>query len=71
MAGKKPAKVNLGNKSKEMERPGKATLYVSDNKNNFNICPKCGKSTGKGIVYEYQNTLYCSRGCVAKDLAVL
>ena len=29
MAGKKPAKVNYGNKVKQDDRPGKATLYVA------------------------------------------
>ena len=54
MAGKKPAKVNSGNKIKEIDRPGKATLYVAGFKAERNICPNCKKETRKGIVYEHQ-----------------
>jgi len=68
MAGKKPAKVNSGNSVKQVERPGKPTLYVAGLKGSGNICPKCGKQTKKGIVYEHQNILYCSRGCVAASI---
>jgi len=71
MAGKKPAKVNSGNKAKEDIKPGKATLYISSGKETFHICPTCNKVTGKGIVYEDQNTLYCSRGCIARTSVVL
>ena len=71
MAGKKPSKVNYGNKTKEAERPGKATMYMAGDKNSFNKCPKCGKKTGKGILYDYQNALYCSRYCIPKIDVVL
>lgn len=71
MAGKKPAKVNSGNKLKEIDRPGKATLYVAGFKAERNICPNCKKETRKGIVYEDQNILYCSRGCIARASVVL
>ena len=64
MAGKKPAKVNSGNKTVQPTLPGKATYYVADLKGVFNICHKCSKKTGRGIVYEDQNQLYCSRRCV-------
>jgi hypothetical protein len=71
MAGKKPAKVNSGNNVKQDDRPGKATLYIATGRDTFHICPTCSKKTGKGIIYEHQNTLYCSRGCVAKASVVL
>ena len=71
MAGKKPAKVNLGNNTKQDNRPGKATLYMATGRDTFNICPTCKKKTGKGIVYEDQNILYCSRGCIARASVVL
>jgi hypothetical protein len=71
MAGKKPSKVNYGNKTKEIDRPGKATLYVAGFKAERNICPNCKKETRKGIVYEDQNILYCSRGCIARASVVL
>jgi hypothetical protein len=71
MASKKPAKVNSGNKLKEIDRPGKATLYVAGFKAERNICPNCKKETRKGIVYEDQNILYCSRGCIARASVVL
>lgn len=71
MAGKKPAKVNSGNKIKQDDRPGKATLYVAGFKAERNICPNCKKETRKGIVYEHQGSLYCSRGCVAIGNVVL
>ena len=71
MAGKKPAKVNSGNKIKQDDRPGKATLYVAGFKAERNICPNCKKETRKGIVYEHQGSLYCSRGCVATGNVVL
>jgi len=71
MAGKKPAKVNSGNNVKQDDRPGKATLYMAIGRDTFHTCPICKKKTGKGIVYEHQNTLYCSRGCVAGDSVVL
>lgn len=71
MAGKKPAKVNSSNKVKQDVRPGKATLYISGGKDTFHICPTCNKVTGKGIVYEIQNILYCSRGCIARASVVL
>lgn len=71
MAGKKPAKVNSGNKIKEIDRPGKATLYVAGFKAERNICPNCKKETRKGIVYEHQGSLYCGRGCIAASEVVL
>lgn len=64
MAGKKPAKVNLGNKTVQPTLVGKATYYVAGSKDLFNICPTCFKKTGRGIVYEDQSKLYCSRGCI-------
>lgn len=71
MAGKKPAKVNSSNKVKQDDRPGKATLYIAAGRGTFNNCPTCNKKTGKGIVYEDQNILYCSRGCIVKASVVV
>jgi len=71
MAGKKTAKINSGNKIKQDDRPGKATLYVAGFKAERNICPNCKKETRKGIVYEHQASLYCSRGCIAATKVVL
>jgi hypothetical protein len=64
MAGKKPAKVNSSNKTVQPTLPGKATYYMAALKGVFHVCPKCSKKTGRGIVYENQNELYCSRRCV-------
>ena len=64
MAGKKPAKVNSSNKTTQAVLPGKATFYMAGGKDVFHICPKCSKKTGRGIVYENQNELYCSRRCI-------
>ncbi|MBM3206775.1 MAG: hypothetical protein FJZ43_04095 [Candidatus Staskawiczbacteria bacterium] len=71
MVGKKPAKINSGNKIKPIDIPGKATFYIAGFKAERNICPTCGKKTKSGIVYEYQGLLYCARGCIAVDKMVL
>lgn len=71
MAGKKPTKNYSNNKVKDILRPGKATLYISGGKKTFHICPVCNKSTGKGIVYELKDILYCSRGCIDRSGMVL
>ena len=66
MAGKKPAKVNSVNKIKQAIQLGKATLYISSGGDTYHICPSCGKKTGKGIIYEHQDLLYCKRNCIPK-----
>ena len=70
MAGKKPAKVNAGNKVNQKELPGKATMYITGYKGGFHTCPTCGKKTGKGILYELNNELYCSRGCLKQLVSI-
>jgi hypothetical protein len=65
MAGKKTAKVNSSNKTSQPALLGKATYYMAALKGVFHTCPKCSKKTGRGIVYENQNELYCSRRCLA------
>jgi hypothetical protein len=66
MASKKPAKRNVSNTSVSIPKidDGINVLYVGAGKSVFHKCPICSKSTGKGIVREYKNELFCSRGCV-------
>jgi len=71
MAGKKPAKVNSSNKVKHIDSPGKATLYMGLGKGISCVCPACGSKTGRGIMYDYLNELYCSKTCIRTQLMVL
>jgi hypothetical protein len=66
MASGKPAKRNISNSAPSAPRvdDGVNVLYVGAGKSVFHKCPVCSKSTGKGIVREYKNELFCSRGCV-------
>jgi len=66
MASGKPAKRNVSNSAPSVPKvdDGQNVLYVGAGKSVFHKCPVCSKSTGKGIVREYKNELYCSRGCV-------
>ena len=64
MAGKKPAKVNAGNRAQHVQLPGKATMYVAGYKGGFHECPTCKKKTARGLLYELESALYCSRGCL-------
>lgn len=43
---------------------GLNVLYIGLNKEMKHVCPECGKISGKGILREFKNILYCSRGCV-------
>ena len=65
MAGKKPAKINSNNKVKESERLGKATMYIGYKTAGF-TCPTCNKNIIKGIIYEHNSALYCSRYCISE-----
>ena len=66
MASGKPAKRNVSNSTPSAPKvdEGQNVLYVGAGKSVFHKCPVCNKSTGKGIVREYKNELFCSRGCV-------
>lgn len=62
----KPAKRNVSNTTIPTAKidDGQNVLYVGAGKSVFHACPICGKSTGKGMIREYKNELFCSRGCV-------
>jgi hypothetical protein len=66
MASNKPAKRNVSNSTPSAPKvdDGINVLYVGAGKSVFHKCPECSRSTGKGIVREYKNELYCSRSCV-------
>jgi hypothetical protein len=65
MSSKKPAKRNVSNSAPAAPKvdDGFNVLYVGA-KSVKHCCPECNRLTGKGILREYKNTLYCSRGCV-------
>jgi len=62
----KPAKRNVSNTVTPTAKidDGQNVLYVGAGKSVFHECSVCGKSTGKGMIREYKNELFCSRGCV-------
>jgi hypothetical protein len=66
MAGGKPAKRNVSNTVAPTVKidEGQNVLYVGAGKSVFHKCPICSKSTGKGMVREYKNEIFCSRRCV-------
>lgn len=69
MAGKKPAKRNVSNlKEAKVELPGKAVMYMSSKGAQKFECPSCKRTLGKGIIYEYESSAYCSRGCIPKKV---
>jgi len=39
-------------------------LYSGIGRTVIHTCPECNKRTGKGILREYDKTIYCSVGCV-------
>lgn len=43
---------------------GVRVLYVGSKTTMF-VCPKCGKTTRRGMIQEYKGTLFCSKGCVS------
>ena len=65
MAGKKPAKPMAG-QSKDMSKslPGKAVMYFGSKYAEKFVCPKCKRSLVKGIIYEENNSSFCSRTCI-------
>ncbi len=68
MTGKKPAKGNSSSKGKQADSLGKATLYMGLSKSIFHTCPVCSSKTGKGIIYDYLDELYCSKNCIRLQL---
>ena len=64
MAGKKPAKGNSSVKTKEPEQPGKLVKYIGAYKGVFHTCPNCSSKVGRGLLYEFNNQMYCSRRCI-------
>jgi hypothetical protein len=71
VAGKKPAKGNSLNKVTQPEKPGKVIKYIGAYKGVFHTCPTCKNKTGRGLLFEYKDSMYCSRNCIPKDLMVL
>lgn len=65
MAGKKPAKVNAGNKKQDLVLPGKAIMYYGSKNSEAYCCPTCKRCLIKGIIYEHtDNKTYCKRVCI-------
>lgn len=69
MAGKKPAKVNSSNKKDSVVLPGKAIKYMGSESKQFE-CPTCKRTLVKGILYEHNNEMFCTRGCIPKEETV-
>lgn len=49
--------------------PGKAVLYVGT----YGViknCPTCGKGVSRAIMWEENDTMYCSRVCIPKKAEV-
>lgn len=65
MAAKKSTKKNTGDSTtaKKKDLLGKAVYYMGLKTQGF-ICPVCKKKINKGIIYEHNNTLHCSRTCI-------
>ena len=63
---KKPAKRNISNSAPSVPKvdDGVNVLYIGLNKSVKHACPECGKVSGKGMLREYKNTMYCSSYCV-------
>lgn len=67
MAGKKPAKVNASNKKEVVILPGKAVYYMGSKNTEAFSCPSCNRKFLKGMLYEYESSSYCSRGCIPRE----
>lgn len=67
MAGKKPAKPIAG-QSRDMSKalPGKAVKFFGLANAQPFVCPTCSRELVKGIIYEENNSAYCSRVCIPK-----
>lgn len=67
MAAKKPAKTNFSNqKTKEAQLPGSAIMFMAMDQNQKFQCPTCKRTLMRGIVYDYQGTMFCKRNCIPK-----
>jgi hypothetical protein len=67
MAAKKPAKKNITTMTvKDKVIPGKAVKYHGSKNANPFICPTCNRSLIKGILFEDNSNMYCSRTCIPK-----
>lgn len=65
MASKKPAKVNAGTQKEKVKvLPGKALMYFGSKDAKPFVCPTCSRQLIKGIVYEENNSAYCTRNCI-------
>lgn len=70
MAAKKPAKRNIANaQEKKVELPGKIVMYYGTKDKPFE-CPSCKRELVKGIIYEHNNSTYCTRTCIPKEVPV-
>lgn len=51
-------------KDKDQQMPGKALMYRTATKDSPKFeCPSCKRQLSRGIIYEYSNSVYCSRNC--------
>jgi|694.fasta_scaffold81955_5 hypothetical protein len=67
MAAKKPAKKNITTMTvQDKVLPGKMVKYHGSKNAKPFTCPVCIKSLIKGILFEYNSILYCSRTCIPK-----
>jgi hypothetical protein len=64
---KKPAKPIAG-QSKEMTKVllGKAVMYFGSKNAEPFTCPTCSRQLIKGVIYEENNSSFCSRTCIPK-----
>lgn len=53
-----------GDKVVEKILPGKSVLYIGMGGKTFS-CPSCDREFSKGMTYEHNGAMYCSRGCIA------
>ena len=68
MASKKPAKVNAGTqREKGKVLPGKAVMYFGSKNALPFTCPTCLRQLIKGIIYEENNSAFCSRTCITNS----
>ena len=69
MAAKKPAKKNISNTPEKVkELPGKAVKYFGAKNSEPFCCPTCARKLSKGIIYEDNKVLFCSRICIPKQI---
>lgn len=64
MANKKPAKTPMDYLTKKEEVVGKPVMYIGLGERTFS-CPTCGRTYNKGMMFEHNNSSYCSRRCIS------